>query len=99
MSRTKDFFAHGHCKSRALRVKIFRGFFVSIRSKIFLERKSLAKTAQAFFAGGKPPDPQRRSGYALGIMPFACLHLVAVKFFSVATSKISTQQKYQQQKH
>jgi len=35
-----------------------------------------------------------RSGYATGTMPCACLHLVAVKFLSVATSKISTQQKH-----
>ena len=74
------FFAHEYFKSRALRAKNKAAFAYPYAQKPLWR--------------GKPPQtPPKRSGYATGVMPFACLHLVAVKFFSVTTSKISTQQK------
>jgi len=53
----KNSFAHEHFKSRALTGKNHCGFFMPIRSRIFLGRKALQKSRKTF-RWGTPPDPQ-----------------------------------------
>ena len=55
---TKDFFAHGHSKSRALSGFFLRLFHALAFKNLQTNEKVLKKPLQDFFAGGKPPDPQ-----------------------------------------
>ena len=58
---TNGFFAHGHCKSRALRAKNIAAFSYPYAQKPFWDGKSCKNRAR-LSGGGKPPNPQKSEG-------------------------------------